>query len=127
MCDYFQNRQDRETFVDFRFQKETAEEYASVHKKLFDYFIKLMKTPEGKLKLTNYHLTMLVADSLYGVPKDIDTAPISMFISDEARQLIAQFIEEEKDKIWHQTLYKIPVLAARYKLNEISQHDKNYT
>ena len=89
MCDYFQNRQDRETFVDFRFQKETAEEYASVHKKLFDYFIKLVKTPEGKLKLTNYHLTMLVADSLYGVPKDIDTAPISMFISDEARQLIA--------------------------------------
>jgi hypothetical protein len=70
---------------------------------------------------------MLIADALYGVPRDRDTAPISMFISYEARQLLAKFIEENKNTIWTQTLYKIPVLADRFKLNEIGDTENNFT
>lgn len=70
---------------------------------------------------------MLISDSMYGVPKENDTAPISMFISDDARRQLAKFLETKKDTIWHQTLFKIPILAERYKLKDISEHEAGFT
>jgi hypothetical protein len=50
-----------------------------------------------------------------------------MFISNEARRLLAKFIETKKDTIWHQTLFKIPILAERYRLKEISEQEDGFT
>lgn len=50
-----------------------------------------------------------------------------MFISLEARRLLAKFIETKKDIIGYQTLFKIPVLAERYRLKEISEQEDGFT